>query len=296
MRTFAVALFLAWAAFSCEPVSAGDLAIQAMTFNLRNSAANDGPNRWNLRREMLCDVIRSEAPDFLGVQEAMAPQIQFLEKSLPGYGHVGRSRVVDPSKSEAVPIFFQKDRWTLDAAESGTFWLSDTPDQPGSKSWGNEIPRIVTWGRFVEKSSQGAIYVFNVHLDHLSEPSRARSAELLAERIAKRKHGDPVVVMGDFNCGESSAAIRRLLARPANGQPLLVDSFRALHPDAKKTGTFHGFDGTRAGEKIDFILASPTARFLDAAIVHANENGRYPSDHFPVTAKMAFPAADGEKQ
>ena len=172
----------------------------------------------------------------------------------------------------------------LDVLDQGTFWFSDTPEVPGSTSWGNDIPRICTWAHLRDRTSGRAFYVYNVHWDHRSQPSRERGAELLIQRIAQRTSSeDPVLVTGDFNAGESNAAFRQLVNAPTAG---LSDTFRALHPDADGVGTFNGFEGETSGEKIDAVLASAGWEILAAEIVRDAPRGRYPSDHFPVTATV----------
>jgi endonuclease/exonuclease/phosphatase family metal-dependent hydrolase len=156
-------------------------------------------------------------------------------------------------------------------------------------SWGNRITRIATWARFRDRATHATFYVFNTHWDHESQPSRERSAALIIERIGGREHpDDPVLLMGDFNAGEDNAAFQALLAprAAAAGNVPLYDTFRAVHPAARETGTFNAFRGERSGPKIDAILVSPEWETLDASIVLLEENGRYPSDHFPVTAVL----------
>ena len=112
---------------------------------------------------------------------------------------------------------------------------------------------------------------------------------MLAERIAARRQLDePVVVTGDFNVGEDNPAILTLLApRPSGQAPLLIDTFRARYPTEKTVGTFNGFVSTAIdGPKIDYILVLPGTEVLDAAIVRTSREGRFPSDHFPVTARF----------
>lgn len=266
------------------------LRVKAMTFNVRYGAAGDGPNRWTERREMVADVIRRFDGDFVGVQEALPDQIAYLREALPTYRLIARSRQVDPQRGEAVPLLYRHKCWRLDEAEQGTFWLSDTPEVPASTTWGNDIPRIVTWGRFAESGTGRALYLYNVHFDHRSEPSRQKSAVLLAKRIAGRKHPDPVILTGDFNCGESSVAVRYLKGRQNQSPLKLLDTFRVQHPDEKVVGTFGGFRGNREGEKIDYVFALPDVKVLRAEIVYFNREGRYPSDHYPVTAQMVLPA------
>jgi endonuclease/exonuclease/phosphatase family metal-dependent hydrolase len=274
----------------CEDAWARDLfQVRAMSFNIRTSGAGDGPNHWAKRKEMVCRVIRQFGGDFVGLQEVQPDQAVYVRRALPEYRYLGRTRQADPDEGEAVPLLYRHARWKLDATEHGTFWLSKTPDVPGSKSWWNVCPRIVTWGRFLETTTGGAVYVYNVHFSHISEQSRRKSAALLAARIAARRRREPVIVLGDFNAGEASYPIRYLKGDSSNGPVRLVDTFRAVHSQAPDAGTFNGFRGTRTGAKIDYVLTAPTARVLAARILRYREEGKFPSDHFPVTATIAFP-------
>ena len=276
-----------------EPIAAWAaeaLNVKAMTFNIRYNNKNDGPNCWSERREMAADVIRRFDGDFVNLQEALPDQIADLLKMLPDYQMLGRSREADPSRGEAGPIFYRHKRWQLDKEQQGTFWLSDTPQKPGSITWGNACTRIVTWGRFIDAETKRGIYVYNTHFDHISNPARQKSAVLLAQRIAERTKPEPVIVTGDFNAGESSKAVTFLTDKTSIAPIQLIDTFRVLHPEAKEVGTFHNFCGGTEGQKIDYIFVLPDTKILSAAILHDHCDNRYPSDHFPVTAEVAFPS------
>jgi endonuclease/exonuclease/phosphatase family metal-dependent hydrolase len=274
---------------STEAIAADPLHLSAMTFNLRLSKAMDGANHWEHRKAQVVELMRRVGADFIGGQEAWADQVAYLREQLPEYQLIARSRQADPNVDEAVPLLYRHERWQLDAQENGTFWLSDTPEVAGSHTFGNHLPRIVTWGRFVEKASGRAVYVYNTHLDHQSEPARVKGAALLARRIAERLHADPVVVLGDFNANEASEPIRYLTGQLPGSPVRLIDTFRAVHPEEQEVGTFHGFKGTAAGGKIDYVLTLEPVEVEDARILRDQQDGRYPSDHFPVTAKFAFP-------
>jgi endonuclease/exonuclease/phosphatase family metal-dependent hydrolase len=267
-----------------EPVA--PVRVKVMTFNIRLSPAKDGPDRWELRKDFVADVIRDSESDFVGIQEAWPDQIAFLAERLPEYRYLGRSREADPATGEATPLFYRHTRWTVDEAENGTFWLSDTPEVPGSRSWGNKVLRIVTWARFTEKETGRSVYVFNTHFDHQSEAARRESARYLLRRIAQRRSLDPVVVTGDFNAGEDSVPIRMLKGELGEPPVSLVDTFRRYQPDAKRVGTFGGFRGNTDGAKIDYVFTLPSAKVVDAQIVLARREGRDASDHFPVTAEV----------
>ncbi len=283
---------LVWSASRCSAAQPGDSRneLHVMSFNIRYGTADDGPDRWENRRQQVCELIERNKCDLIGLQEALRFQIDAIRETLPVYAEVGVGREDGKTKGEYSGILYRADRLLL--AEAGTFWLSDTPEVPGSMTWGNKITRVCTWGRFIHKPSGKAFYHFNTHFDHQSQPSREKAAVLLAQRIRGRKHSDPVIVSGDFNAGESNPAVRYLkgdLDLDGKTPIPFVDSFRLLHPEATEVGTFHAFKGTRSGEKIDYIFVQPGAEVLEARILHDNVDGRYPSDHFPITARFVLP-------
>jgi len=261
--------------------------LTVMSFNIRYGTANDGENHWSRRRGLLFDVIREQNADLIGLQEALAFQIDEIIAAAPGYAVVGVGRDDGRAKGEFSAILFRRDRFRV--ADSGTFWFSDTPAVPGSKSWGNSITRISSWARFVDRDGS-AFWHFNLHLDHQSQPSRERSTELLLQRIAARSVlAEPVIVTGDFNVGENNIAIKTLLAASPGGGAPFVDTFRVRDAVATDVGTFTGFTFGKPGQdKIDYVLVQPGTDVLDAAIVRTSRNERYPSDHFPVVARIKF--------
>ncbi len=278
-------LLAAAAAVAVAGAQAPAQPIDVMSFNIRYGTANDGENHWSKRQSFLIDVIREQAPHVLGVQEALDGQIQTILDALPHYAALGVGRDDGRTRGEYAAILFQRDRFRV--SDTGTFWFSETPEVVASRSWGNTITRICTWARLVDRDGR-AFWVYNVHLDHQSQPSRERSTALLAERLAARRTpAEPAIVTGDFNAGESNAAVSRLLS-PTDGRPApLIDTFRARHPDEREVGTFTGFRfGETGRDKIDYVLVTPGVDILDAAILRTSRDGRYPSDHFPVTARV----------
>jgi endonuclease/exonuclease/phosphatase family metal-dependent hydrolase len=267
------------AALAPAPALAAE-PITVMSFNIRYATARDGENHWTLRRAFLLDVVREQDADIIGLQEALDSQIREIADAIPGYAVVGVGREDGRTAGEYAAILVRKDRFHV--AEAGTFWFSDSPAVPGSTSWGNRVTRICTWARLVDRDGT-ALWVYNVHLDHESQPSRERSAELLRRRIeARSSPGEPVIVTGDFNVGEDNPAIRTMV-----GDKAFLDTFRLVHPEEKQAGTFNGFKLDAVdGPKIDYVLVQPGAEVLSAAIVRTVRNGRYPSDHFPVVARV----------
>ena len=261
--------------------------IDALSFNIRFDTSKDGENAWPKRKEMVGQWVKSESPDVIGLQEALRHQIDDIKKVATAYSEYGVGRDDGKSRGEHCTILYLKKRFSLDKSDCGTFWFSDTPEKVASKSWGNEIPRICTWARFIEKKTDKGFYVYNVHYDHRSQPSRLGASELIIQRISKRKRSnEPIILMGDFNASENNPAIKIFKDEPLN----LVDTFRVVKPDEKMVKTFHGFrGGSFSGGKIDHVFMLPkTGKINSASIVRFNKDKRYLSDHYPVRAKLDF--------
>ena len=258
-----------------------------MSFNVRVDIFLDGFNRWNNRKQLVFDMLADNVADVIGLQEALDHQVRQIQQALPQYSHYAAGRNDGKRKGETCAIFYRKDRFAL--GDSGTFWFSDTPSKPGSKDWGNLWPRICSWVYLTEKATGAGFYVYNVHFDVFSQNSRQRSAELLAKRIATRKTPDPFIVTGDFNMELDNPAMVYLqninLETP---YPRMLTAWQSLHPGWNSTGTRHSFRGSISGPKIDHIPICEEARALDVKIDRRNKNGRYPSDHFPIIAKIRF--------
>jgi len=275
----------------------GALELRLMSFNVRYENEGDTDSRaWRQRVIGAVRMIREEAPDVIGVQEALHGQVADLWASLPEYEFFGVGRDDGKREGEYSGIFYQRDRFERDLSDSGTFWLSDTPEQPGSKTWGNEIPRVATWIRLVDRATQRGFYVFNTHWDHRNQESRERAALSIAKRIDSRKFPElPVVVLGDFNAVEGNPGVAYFSGKHVNlsGRDevwthRMIDAFQARNPNEPNRTTLHFWEGTRKGtRKVDHILVSEGARVLDAGI--RDRDQPTVSDHFPVTARVIFP-------
>jgi endonuclease/exonuclease/phosphatase family metal-dependent hydrolase len=262
--------------------------ITIVTYNIRYGTANDGDNAWPHRREQCLSTLRALDADVIGLQEALAFQIDEILADMPGYVAIGAGRDDGRIGGEHASILVRTSRFSID--HSSTMWLSDDVSTPGSKSWGNEIPRICTFARLIDRPVGKAVWIYNTHLDHRSQPSRDRGMDLIARTALGRGPllaQEPIVVMGDFNAGESNSAIAAIKNPEGVG---LVDSFRVRHPDATEVGTFNAFKDQRAGEKIDHIFISPAITTLDAGIDRTRgPQGQCPSDHDPVWASIVLP-------
>jgi endonuclease/exonuclease/phosphatase family metal-dependent hydrolase len=277
--------------FSNSLPNAG-LNLNVMSFNIRRGTAKDGKNHWIFRRNRVCELLNNFLPDVLGLQEALDFQISEIRTMLPGYEKIGVGNL-GGSKGLHTAIFYDAVRF-IPSAE-GTFWFSDSPDMPGSKGWGNIIPRTCTWARFIEKDSGQAFYFYNVHLDHLSRRSRKNSVVYLTQFIHARSSPDPFVLTGDFNAREKSAPIQYLKGKKtlrirtkgnvSNTEPLM-DTFRVRYPNDRHVVTFHGFRRYFFRFKLDYIFVPSSVRVQIALIIKPQWKKYYPSDHFPLFAHI----------
>lgn len=263
--------------------------ILAMTFNLRNGMATDGANAWSNRKALVTEVIESQKPAILGVQEAWKFQVEHIQSTVPGYAWVGVSRQNIEGLDEYSAVFFRKDRFAL--IDSGTFWLSETPDTPSSKfSDAQSTARIVTWAGLESRQSGQTFFVFNTHFDTSNEDFiKERSAALLVRRIASIAQNHPALVMGDFNDIVGSSAYRILTGamtyEGVSGH--LIDPWVVL--GLPEEGTYHGFTGTASAKsRIDWLLATQEFQALSGSVLHDEKDGRYPSDHFPSIASFSW--------
>ena len=260
--------------------------IRVMSVNVRYGTAPDGANVWANRRALLMRTIRAFDPDLLGAQEALAFQCDELRRELPGHGFVGVGRDDGKAKGEFSPIYYRADRFQR--IDSGQFWLSETPDVAGSKSWDSAFPRLATWVRLRDRRDDGRelLYV-NTHWDHAGSDARLHSARLIRDRIASLAGpGAAVIVTGDLNCTEDDEPFAVLIGR-GDDALRLIDAYRATHPErGTDEATFHGFRGTIAGSRIDFVFHTSPFETLDAAIHRVHEAEVFASDHYPVTATL----------
>jgi endonuclease/exonuclease/phosphatase family metal-dependent hydrolase len=273
MKTWLLMLLLPAMAVSAEPV------LKVMSFNVRNSAAQDGTNAWPNRRALLLDTIRAFDPDLLGTQEVLADQWNALQAGLPGMAALGVARDDGKRKGEWSPVLYRTSRFEV--VTSGTFWLSETPDVVASRSWDASLTRICTWAQLRERSTGRELWFANTHFDHKGPGSRTQSARLLTTRFTRQAGEQAVVVTGDFNSTEDDESWRTLTA-------VWADSYREVHPQrAPDEATFHGFKGGVAGSRIDWILHSRGFTATEASIVRPGQPP-YPSDHYPVTAVLRW--------
>lgn len=262
-----------------------EVDLRVMTYNLRYLNSNDpSPHTWSERVPTIKKLFQKEQPDIIGTQEAVYQQIQDLKDTLPEYNWIGLGRE-GGSKGEYSAIFYNENKYT--PLEYDHYWLSDTPDVIGSKSWGNQIPRMVTWAKFLDKRSNQQFYVVNTHFDHQSPEAREKSAALIIEKTKEFNPDLPVILTGDFNAGPASLP-HQTLTKDGEFSDLWNAAQTRVNDDL---GTFNGFnDPTGQGpeRRIDWILAKGNILAKTIEIINYQKNGQFPSDHYPVMTDLTM--------
>lgn len=254
-------------------------SVKVMTYNIRLDTPVDSVNQWPKRTQKVFDLISKYDPDILGVQEAIHHQLMDIVKNLPQYDYVGVGRDDGKTKGEYSAILYKKDRFQV--LQQGTFWLSETPDVPGSKSWDAAITRVASWAKFKDKKTSRDFLAINTHFDHIGQEARRNSAALLKTKANELVQGLPVIITGDFNCTRSDAPYTTImnpdglkLKDPLPGQPI---------------GTFCGFkvNGIEC-RAIDYLFYTDHWTASNYKVITDNDGKYYPSDHLPVMTTFSL--------
>ena len=258
--------------------------LNVMTFNIRLNTPADTMNAWPHRKDLVASQILFHDAHIVGVQEALHDQMTDLQQRLPRFRFKGVGRDDGKEKGEYSAIFYDTTR--LQALQSKTFWLSETPEVAGSKSWDAAITRIVTWIKFRDKKSKKIFFAFNTHFDHIGKTARRESARILLQKVKEIAGSTPSVITGDFNATPDDEPIQVIRDR---SNPLhLVDSKEvSLMPHYGPTGTFNAFkEKERDDQPIDYIFLKGKWKVVKHATISQTWQGRFASDHFAVLARL----------
>ena len=253
-------------------------SLSVMTFNMRYDNPEDGQNNWRFRRERIAGVIKAQEVDVLGTQELLSNQFDDLSGLLTGYQGVGVGRLDGAESGEYCAVFFRKDRFTL--LDSGTFWLSETPEVVGSLGWDGACERIATWVVLRDRDGRELFFI-DTHLDHVGQVARDECVSLLMKRIETLSGGRPVILTGDFNSEPGSSVVAHV-----QKDGVLRDA-KAIA--AQRSGTdwsFSDFGQIPEAERplLDYIFVSGDIEAVRYEVLPDTFDGGYVSDHAPVMA------------
>lgn len=275
LHIFGLALLLA----GCSPKSSGEQShLKVISYNIRYTGEpeTDGDNHWNWRRAASINMVREERPAVMGVQEALAEQLQFLDENLPEYGYVGVGRDDGKSAGEHMAIFYLKE--AVELQDWGTFWLSETPDSP-SMGWDAVCYRTCTWALMRDKATGRDFAMMNTHLDHRGEVAREESLKLIVSKIKELiPEGTPLMLTGDFNSTTDSEIFVPL-------KSALKDA-REVATQTDPRATFNGWG--RGNSVIDHIFCRKVEVDRFSVLCDKNYGAPYISDHYPVAAEVRF--------
>jgi endonuclease/exonuclease/phosphatase family metal-dependent hydrolase len=225
---------------------------RVMTYNIRMDTTSDGVNRWDLRKDRVSHLIQYYNPDLIGVQEALSHQVADLHAALPSFGWYGVGRDDGKDQGEFSAIFYRLNLFEL--RNKGTFWLSETPDMPGSKGWDAALPRICSWVKLKDRRTNKRVCCFNTHLDHVGRVARKESARLILALIHEIAGSmTPTILTGDFNVGPESDPYRTIITNTS----LQDAKHMTISPHYGPHGTWSSFDvRRRIGQRMDYIFIS----------------------------------------
>lgn len=273
-----LSILLCGAAAAAEP-----LPLKVMSFNIRYGTANDGPNAWVERKDIVAKMLDQYDPDIIGLQECLDFQAEFIKESFRDYRWYGIGRDLN-GRGEMTAIAY---KWRdFVPVESGTFWVSEAPEIPASRSWDAAITRTVTWIKFHHWSTNTFFYFFNTHLDHMGRLARKHGALLIAERIRSVSRDFPVILTGDFNAhAERSEPYEMLVQKGINDAWTAAES---TFGGTQTFGSWYGPSPTEENRRIDWIMFRGPVKVNTCETILYNEDDRYPSDHFPVQAELVI--------
>jgi endonuclease/exonuclease/phosphatase family metal-dependent hydrolase len=262
-------------------------SLNAMTWNIRYDNPNDGVDAWPHRKDWVAEIIVKNKADIAGFQEVLAGQLEDLKARLPHMDVYGIGRDDGKKAGEFSPIFFRKDRFEL--LDQSTFWLSKTPDEPGSKGWDANIPRIASWVKLKERPTGIVFYVMNTHFDHRGTQARIESATLLLKHLREKFVDYPVILTGDLNTTPNSPPYKILIGAGTQITPVYLDAYEnsAQKPEGPDS-TWNGFRAIVPQRRIDFVFTTKSVKVARIKTIDDQRENRFPSDHLPVIAELEF--------
>jgi len=273
---------------ACQTPSSDTSYMNVMSFNIRYNNPDDGENAWPYRKKMVADIFRNHAADLVGIQEALASQVDTLAQYLPEFAWFGVGRDDGKKAGEFMAVFYRKSRFKQ--LDGSTFWLAETPKVP-TMGWDAVCYRTVAWGKFEDLHTGTTFYLFNTHFDHKGKTARRESAKLLLTSIQRIAGENPVIVTGDFNATPKSEPIQVLVSGIENEAATALHNAKSQSrgPHIGPAGTFTGFtSATLHEEPIDYIFTKNRIEVLQHSTISESFDGRFPSDHMPVLAKLTI--------
>lgn len=253
--------------------------LNVISVNIRFNNPQDGANAWPHRKTYLADTLKQHSPLIIATQEGRLDQLEELASELSDFELVAPHR--EWISERMYPSFFLKKN-TFKVLNSFDKWLSETPNVPASKSFDSTFPRLFTGMVIKFIDSQKELLVVNTHFDHIKTYTRVGQAKVLCQEVGKillpHQH---LILLGDYNDSPSSEP--RAVIK--SSFPQLYDAWEKFN--SVEETSHHGFNSEiNAGSRIDWILVDKRIETTEAFLDKSHQGELYPSDHYPVIAKL----------
>ena len=297
------------AALACSVMFADAQNLIVGSYNIRNDNQGDARkgDGWATRYKILCDQVQWYGFDVFGTQEVKKNQLDDMLREMPEYASVGVGRDDGKEKGEFSPVLYKKDRFKL--LDSGTFWISPTPEKVGVKGWDAALPRICSYVRLQDKQTKVKFWFFNLHMDHVGVEARREGAKLIIKQVLEMCGNEPAIVTGDFNVDQNNEAYHTMLQGG-----VMKDSYEAAAEKFATNGTFNSFNADlHTQSRIDHIFVTAGLEVTNYAVLTDGDwtpntqpepeikgNAapqeisfrkhihRCPSDHYPIAARIVL--------
>ena len=262
-----------------------ETSVRIMSLNLRY-ANTQFQNNQKLREPRIKEFVKDMRPTSIGVQECEPFWRQRLVVSLGALGYVPVQEAVMVGSSSAFKnfIWYNPEKTTL--IDSGTMWLSETPDKP-STGFGAIHYISAGWAIFEDKETGAQYAHVNTHLtagfnnlseEQVREIQKKELGVLLGKVEELENKGYKVFVTGDFNSDMTTDIYKNATAK-------LLDSRKT----AENTTTLFTFNGyseenvdipTSTYKCIDYCYYTEDRDiYIEKFNVFDKYDGGYMSDH-----------------
>ncbi len=271
MKKF-ISLLIAAIVACCAAVAKSSIEVKIISYNIR-TLSRDGSNSWQFRKHATGNMLLKHAPDAFGLQEATVTHLQYIDSVCPQYARVGVGRDDGKMGGEIMAIYYNKGRFDL--LDSGTFWLSETPDKV-SRGWDAMCFRTATWVKLKDKTSGKKFYYFNTHLDHKGRTAQTESIKLIIEKIKEIAGKRATVILGgDFNVEPDDEIFLPLKE--------FTHSARLSAPVSDNKSTFNQFGKMKRKCIIDHVFyRGKKAKCNEYRTLDGNYGAKFISDHYPL--------------
>lgn len=292
MKRYIIPLMALMLATACSGNSSktenddNDIAVNVMSFNIRYDNPEDSLNNWQYRKDRAANAIQFYDADIIGTQEVLKNQLDDLKDRLPQYTAIGVAREDGKEEGEYNVLFFKSDRF--ENLESGTFWLSETPEVAGSQGWDGACKRVATWARLKDKKSGKTVLALNTHLDHVGEVARREGINLIFNKVTELSKGAPIIVTGDFNSTPDSDVVKHI-TNPDDPNHL-TDTRDIAKVVYGPEWSFHDFGNISYSNRplIDYIFVRGDMEVERLGVLAETENEAFLSDHAPILATITL--------